>query len=547
MIEDLWYKNAVIYSLSVDSFMDSNADGMGDLPGIERRLDYLAGLGVTALWLTPFQPSPRRDHGYDITDYYGVDPKFGTLGDFVQLTHQARQRGIGVIMDLVVNHTSDQHPWFLAARRDRSSRYRDYYVWSETKPKVAHEGIIFEQHQEATWSHDPVAGAWYHHRFFDFQPDLNTENPAVQEEIQRVMGFWLQLGISGFRLDAVPFIIESGNGEDRAMRFEYLRHLNDFVRWRTGTGLLLAEANVPLDEHQHYFGREGDRMHMVFNFQVNQALFYAMASEDTEPLIFALRGTAQKPHFAQWASFLRNHDELDLGRLDDGCRQRVYEAFAPDPSMRLYDRGIRRRLAPMLKGDRRRLELAYSLMFSLPGTPVLRYGDEIGMGDDLRLPQRKAVRTTMQWTTDPHGGFTRAETSGVPAVSEGAFSYRHVNVATQLRDPGSLLNWMERMIRLRKACPEIGWGAYEVLDVGHRDVLALKFRWRCNELLLLHNFSAAPRNLRLRLDAPGGLLTSLLSQEQAQAGSDGAHHVALEGYGYRWLRLGPLLNVVYSC
>src|SRR5689334_19967139 len=383
MINDLWYKNAVIYCLSVATYMDSNGDGIGDFQGVMRRLDYLQGLGVTAIWLMPFQTSPGRDDGYDISDYYGVNPAYGTLGDFVEFTHGARQRGIRVIIDLVVNHTSDQHKWFQEARRDPKSRYRDWYVWSEKKPSNANEGLVFPGVQKSTWSYDQEARLWYFHRFYRFQPDLNTSNPHVQAEILKIMGFWIQLGVSGFRMDAVPFVISTKGPRVRkpVEQYDMLRSIREFLQWRQGDAIILAEANVLPETDMDYFGRAGDRMHMMFNFQVNQNLFYALAASDVRPLIKALKATKPRPATAQWGLFLRNHDELDLGRLTPEQREAVFAAFGPDKCMQLYDRGIRRRLAPMLGGDRRRLELAYSLMYTMPGTAVLRYGDELGMGD----------------------------------------------------------------------------------------------------------------------------------------------------------------------
>lgn len=390
MISDLWYKNAVIYCLSVGTYMDANGDGIGDFQGLMRRLDYLHGLGVTAIWLMPFQCSPGRDDGYDISDYYGVNPAYGTLGDFVEFTHAAKQRGIRVLIDLVVNHTSDEHPWFQGARRDPKSRYREWYIWSDKKPPRSEQGMVFPGVQKSTWTRDPVAKQWYFHRFYNFQPDLNTTNPAVQAEILKIMGFWIQLGVSGFRMDAVPFVISTKGADVTRPREQYdmLRAFREFLQWRVGDSIILAEANVLPRTDMQYFGDDGDRMHMMFNFQVNQNLFHALASSDTRPLVKAMQRTESRPASGQWGIFLRNHDELDLGRLTKAQREQVFQAFGPHKEDQLYDRGIRRRLAPMLGGDRRRLELAYSLMFTLPGTPVLRYGDELGMGDDLSLPER---------------------------------------------------------------------------------------------------------------------------------------------------------------
>jgi maltose alpha-D-glucosyltransferase / alpha-amylase len=545
MINDLWYKNAVIYCLSVGTYMDANGDGTGDFQGLMRRLDYLHGLGVTAIWLMPFQTSPCRDDGYDVADYYNVDPRYGTLGDFIEFTHGAKQRGIRVLIDLVVNHTSDQHPWFKQARSDPNSKYRNWYVWSKKKPSHANKGMVFPGVQKTTWSYDREAKAWYFHRFYDFQPDLNTSNPEVQAEILKIMGFWIQSGVSGFRMDAVPFIISTkGPGVRKPKeQFDMLRMFREFLQWRQGDCIVLAEANVLPETDMDYFGEDGDRMHMMFNFQVNQNLFYALAAADTRPLIKALKATKPRPATAQWGMFLRNHDELDLGRLQEKERQTVFEAFGPGEHMQLYDRGIRRRLAPMLGGDQRRLELAYSLMFTLPGTPVVRYGDELGMGDDLTLPERTCARTAMQWSDEPHGGFTKNAKPHTPVIDKGPYGYQHINAAIQRRDPESMLNWTERIIRMRKEVPEIGWGDFTVLKVRDPAVLALRYDWRNNSVLFLHNLHEQPREILVDPgvnSAHGKLLVNLLAEDHSRATESGKHRIMLEGYGYKWYRIGGL-------
>ena len=545
MINDLWYKNAVIYCLSVGTFMDANGDGIGDFQGLTRRLDYLHGLGITTIWLMPFQPSPCRDDGYDISDYYGVNSRHGTLGDFVEFTHGAEQRGIRVIMDLVVNHTSDRHPWFQEARRDPNSKYRDWYIWSDKKPPNAHKGMVFPGVQKSTWSYDKTARAWYFHRFYDFQPDLNTSNPHVQAEILKIMGFWIQLGVIGFRMDAVPFVISMKGPRVKkpVEQYDMLRSLREFLQWRAGDSIILAEANVLPETDMEYFGEDGDRMHMMFNFQVNQNLFYALAAADCRPLVRALKATKPRPATAQWGLFLRNHDELDLGRLIEEQRQRVFACFGPEKEMQLYERGIRRRLAPMLNGDRRRIELAYSLMFTLPGTPVIRYGDEIGMGDDLKLPERNCARTPMQWSTEPHAGFTKSDKPILPVISDGPYGYQHVNAAEQRRDPNSLLNWTERIIRMRKEVPEVGWGDFEVLSTRDPAILAIRYDWRNNSVLFVHNLDAIPREVEFSTGLRGTearVLVNLLTDVHSRAGDDGKHHLLIEAYGYRWYRVGGL-------
>jgi maltose alpha-D-glucosyltransferase / alpha-amylase len=435
MFADLWYRNSVFYNLDLETFQDSNGDGVGDFEGLSRRLDYLESLGINALWLGPFQPTPNRDNGYDISDYYGVDPRHGSSGDFVEFLNDARSRGIRVVIDLVVNHTSDRHPWFREARRSTSSQFHDWYVWSKKRPPNWKSGMVFPGVQERTWTYAKEVQKYYFHRFYDFQPDLNMEHPAVREEVRRIMGFWLALGVAGFRLDAVPFIIEkpsAGRGA-QPLRFEYLADMRRFVQWRVGDAALLGEANVAPEESHRYLSESG-RLHLMFNFWVNQHVFYALASADVRPLGKALRATRRLPATAQWAQFLRNHDELDLGRLTKEQRAAVFERFGPEKLMQLYDRGIRRRLAPML-GERQRLELAYSLMFSLPGTPVLYYGDEIGMGDDLTLPERHPVRTPMQWSSDHNAGFSTADKLVAPVVATGSYRYRRAS--TRRRSPRS--------------------------------------------------------------------------------------------------------------
>jgi maltose alpha-D-glucosyltransferase / alpha-amylase len=545
MINDLWYKNAIVYCLSVATYMDADGDGVGDFKGLMRRLDYLQGLGVTALWLMPFHSSPGRDGGYDVADYYSVDPKYGTLGDFVEFTQGCKQRGMRVLIDLVVNHTSNEHPWFREARHDPKSRYRDWYVWSKKKPKHAQDGVVFPGVQKSTWTYDQVAKSWYFHRFYDFQPDLNTSHPEVQAELLKIMGFWIQLGVSGFRMDAVPFVISTKGAEveEPVEQYDMLRAFREFLSWREGNAIVLAEANVLPKTDMEYFGVSGERLQMMFNFQVNQNLFYALATADSRPLAKALKFTKPRPATAQWGQFLRNHDELDLGRLSEEQRQAVFAAFAPDVNMQLYDRGIRRRLTPMLQGDRRRIELAYSLMMTLPGTPVIRYGDEIGMGDDLTLPERQSARTPMQWSTERQGGFSTNTRPILPVITGGAYGYEHVNVAEQRRDANSLLNWMERIIRMRKEVSEIGWGDFEVLRAGTPEVLAIRYDWRGNSVVVVHNLSATPCEISLSVGLPGeegSRLVNLLSSDHSAADESGKHRILLEAYGYRWYRAGGL-------
>lgn len=542
MIEGLWYKNCVIYSLDVETFLDTNGDGVGDFQGLTRRLDYLRYLGIDAIWLSPFHPSPNRDDGYDVTDYYGVHPRLGSAGDFVEFLHEANKQGFRVLMDLVANHTSNEHPWFKEACRSKDSPKRDWYVWSKKRPSNWNKGMVFPGVQDRTWSYEKTTREYYFHRFHHFQPDLNTTNPDVRREIERIVGYWLALGVSGFRVDAVPFLIEETvpGAKTAKQHFEYLRDLRQFLQWRKGDAVLLGEANVLPKEMLPYFGEDCTCIHMLFNFFVNQHLFYALATHDIAPLVRSIEATLDIPENAQWAHFLRNHDELDLGRLSDAQRARVFERFAPSPDMQLYDRGIRRRLGPML-GDRNREELAYSMLFALPGAPVIRFGDELRMGDDLKLKERYAVRTPMQWADEAHGGFTTGDTPVHPVIDEGVWSYRHVNVAAQRRDPDSFLNWMARMIRLRKECPEIGLGRCSLLETGSAHVLGLRYDWRGNTVITLHNFDERPHSARLRLqERDVERLSNLIAPTEVHIRKSGRFEIPLDALNYCWLRIGGL-------
>jgi maltose alpha-D-glucosyltransferase / alpha-amylase len=540
-VTERWYKQAVIYCVDVETFQDSDGDGIGDLRGLISRLDYLARLGVTCLWLNPVHPTPNRDDGYDVTDFYGVDPRIGSLGDFVELVHQCENRGLRLIIDLVVNHTSDEHPWFAAARASKDSPFRDWYVWAETKPPGAEDGVVFPGYQRGTWTYDRTAKQWYHHRFYDFQPDLNWSNPEVRAEVGRIVAFWLQLGVSGFRMDAAPFVIEEVHPDtaERRFVFEWLNDLRDHIAWRRGDAVVLAEANVDAAEIGHFFGPRGDRLQMMFNFQANPRFFLALARNSAVPLRTAIEASPAIPDNCTWATFLRNHDEVDLSRLQDSEREDCFAAFGPDPDMQLYGRGIRRRLAPMLGNDRRRIELAYVLQFTTPGTPVLRYGEEIGMGDDLSLPERNSIRTPMQWSDAPQAGFTSSDKPVRPVIAAGDFSYERVNVTAARSDPGSLLSWFERMLRTLRECPEFGTGAVTVLDARSDAVLALRYDCPTGSIVAVLNLADEPTEVRLGPLA--GTLTDpdlFADQDYEAAPADGAG-IELAGWGYRWLRLTP--------
>jgi trehalose synthase len=413
VVSDVWWKNAVFYCLDVETYLDADGDGCGDFPGLCDRMDYLSGLGVECVWLMPFMPSCQRDDGYDITDFYGVDPRLGTHGDLIETVRAARENGIRVIADLVVNHTSNAHPWFQDARGGRESAFHDFYVWSDEKPEEKPGDVVFPDRENSNWAFDQKAKQWYMHRFYSHQPDLNVANPEVRDEIAQTVGFWLEQGLSGFRVDAVPFLIDP-SGMDRAAHHDphkLLRDLRRFIGRRRGDAVLLGEVNLAPRQQREFFGDEdGDELHVVLSFSVNQAMFLAFAREDATPLRRALETLPPIPQDCQWANFVRNHDELTLDKLSEEERQEVFAAFGPEKDLQLYGRGLRCRLPTMLDGDERRIRLAYSLAFSLPGTPVLFYGEEIGMAENLEIDGRYSVRSPMQWSSEPQAA-SRRQTS----------------------------------------------------------------------------------------------------------------------------------------
>ncbi|HEY9004919.1 MAG TPA: alpha-amylase family protein [Ohtaekwangia sp.] len=532
----LWYKNAIIYTLDVEVFKDSDGDGVGDFKGLTSRIGYIDSLGTTVIWLAPFQPTPNRDDGYDISDYYGIDKRLGTLADFKDFLHAARERNIKVIMDLVVNHTSDKHPWFEDARKGKHTLHHNWYVWSDDRPSNYDKGMVFPGVQQSIWTFDASAHQYYYHRFYDFQPDLNMQNPAVKEEIKKVIRYWLHLGLDGFRLDGVPFFIEipEKKGDRFEHQFELLTEMHLLVDSINPQAVILGEANVLPKESKDFFGKDGNGMHMMFNFFVNQHLFYALASEQGKPLEKSLEETKAIPTSCAWGQFLRNHDELDLGRLSNKERQQVYDSFGPDKNMQLYDRGIRRRLAPMLNNDRQHLELAYSLLLSLPSTPVLRYGDEIEMGDDLSLKERLSVRTPMQWNNTKNADFTTNRKPVLPVIDAGIYSYQHVNVAASKLDNNSLLNWLRRMIALRKKHPEIAYGNWKIIKTNAPEVIAMLYTWQGKQLLVVHNLDDAPKHIAINID--GKTMKDLLHQAVYTA-----DNLSLIGHGYKWIEVSDRL------
>src|SRR5579884_786526 len=473
--DPLWYKDAIIYELHVRAFHDSNEDGMGDFRGLAQKLDYLQDLGVTAIWLLPFSPSPWRDDGYDISDYNDVHPAYGTLKDFHHFLREAHRRGLRVITEIVINHTSDQHPWFQRARRSPpGSKWRDFYVWSDTPEKYRNARIIFKDFESSNWSWDPVAKAYYWHRFYAHQPDLNFDSPHVREAVKGVADFWLAMGVDAFRLDAIPYLYEreGTNCENLPETHEFLKELRRHIDERHPGRMLLAEANQWPEDAIPYFGN-GDECHMSFHFPLMPRLFMAIRMEDRFPIIEILEQTPPLPANCQWAIFLRNHDELTLEMVTDDERDYMYRVFAHDRQMRI-NLGIRRRLAPLLGNDRRKIELMNALLFSMPGTPVIYYGDEIGMGDNIYLGDRNGVRTPMQWSADRNAGFSRANPQRLylPVIIDPEYHYETVNVEAQQNNSWSLLWWMKRMIEHRREYKAFGRGSIDFLTPSNRRVLA---------------------------------------------------------------------------
>ena len=542
---DLWWKSAVVYCIDVATFLDWNDDGIGDFEGLAHRMDYLHELGITCLWLMPFYPTPNKDDGYDVSDYYGVDPRLGDLGDFVEMMRMAKDRGIRVIIDLVVNHTSDRHPWFVEARKSKDNPYRDYYVWRDHPPRKKEE-LVFPDVEDSVWQLDERTGQYYLHHFYTFQPDLNVTNPKVRDEVAKIMGFWLELGVSGFRVDAVPFLIDpvgvkDANGE-LANPLDFLKSLRAFLGRRSGEAIMLGEANLPRPDQVEYFGGpDGDGLTMQFDFIGMQRLYLSLARHDPAPLVEALASRPQIAIESQWANFVRNHDELTLDKLSDAERQEVFDAFGPEPEMQVYGRGIIRRLPTMLEGDPRRIRMTYSLMFSLPGTPVLFYGEELGMGEHLPIGDRTSVRTPMQWSDGPNGGFSDTNARRlVRPVVKGGYGPEHVNASSQRHDPDSLLHFMRTLVARYRASAEMGWGELAILKHDAPGVLAHSLTGAEGRMVALHNFVGDPANVRFTLpDATNEhrLVDLLVDGITLRPDADGVTELAMDGYGYRWFRV----------
>ncbi|MGC1308013.1 MAG: maltose alpha-D-glucosyltransferase [Phormidesmis sp.] len=540
----LWFKNAIIYEVPVRAFADSNGDGIGDFRGLTERLDYLQELGVTALWILPFFPSPLRDDGYDISDYMSVNPIYGTLDDFKEFMAAAHQRDIRVIIELIVNHTSDQHPWFQRARMaPAGSPERDFYVWSDDADKYKGTRIIFQDFETSNWTWDPVAKAYYWHRFYSHQPDLNYDNPVVQQAVFDVLDFWLELGVDGLRMDAVPYLYEreGTNCENLDETHDFLKKMRKYVDDRHEGRMLLAEANQWPEDAAAYYG-DGDECHMNFHFPLMPRLFMSLRMEDNFPIIDILQQTPEIPENCQWGLFLRNHDELTLEMVTDEDRDYMYRVYAQDQEMRI-NLGIRRRLVPLLENDRRQIELLNGLLLSLPGTPVLYYGDEIGMGDNVYLGDRNGVRTPMQWSPDRNAGFSPANPHKLylPLIVDSEYHYTTINVEAQRATPNSLLNWTKRLISTRKRYQAFGWGDFHLLSVDNRKVLAFTRTYEDEEILVVANLSRFVQGVHLDLSLfKGRLLVEIFGRtEFPPVGDEGSYFISLSPYAFYWFALKP--------
>ncbi|HET6178804.1 MAG TPA: maltose alpha-D-glucosyltransferase [Candidatus Sulfotelmatobacter sp.] len=535
-----WYKDAIIYQVHVRAFSDSNGDGIGDFQGLAQRLDYIQELGVNAIWLMPFFPSPLRDDGYDISDYRSVHPSYGTLEDFKTFLSNAHDRGVRVIIELVANHTSDQHPWFLESRSSQDNPKRDWYVWSDTDARYRGTRIIFLDTELSNWAWDPVSKSYYWHRFFSHQPDLNFDNPAVREEMWSVMKFWLDLGVDGFRLDAVPYLIEreGTSCENLPETHEVIRELRKKVDEQFPGAMLLAEANQWPADLRQYFGN-GDEFHMAFHFPLMPRMFMGLKLEDRKPITEILQQTPEIPASCQWCLFLRNHDELTLEMVTDMERDYMYDIYARNKSMRL-NLGIRRRLAPLLDNDRRRIELMNGMLMSLPGTPIIYYGDEIGMGDNIYLGDRNGVRTPMQWSGGWNGGFSGADPESLysPPILNPVYGYQAVNVLSQKRTEHSLFSWMKHIMGIRRASPVFGSGSIEFLYPANHRVLAYVRQLGKETVLVVNNLSSAAQAVELDLRRyKGNILIEMFGKNIFPRVGDLPYLLTMGPYQFYWFRL----------
>lgn len=538
-----WYKNAIIYQIDTAYFMDSNNDGIGDLGGVVKHLDYIRGIGATAIWLTPFYLTPFRDNGYDVKDHLQIDPRFGDVADMVLMLEQAEELGLRVIIELILQHTSREHTWFQEARINRNSRYRDYYIWADEPPKND-DAPMFPGVENSVWSWDDSAQQYYRHMFYHHEPDLNLACPALIKEIERIIVYWLRLGVSGFRLDAASHMVkQAGKGEIKK-GFTLLNHLRDFVGLRKPDTIFLGEVDVPPEQYRDYFG-DNDRLHMILSFTLNKHMFLAFARKDARPLEKAIEAIPLPPLRACLANWLRNHDELDLGDLSQAEQKEVIGAFGPAPEMYLYQRGLRRRLAPMFDNDTPRLAMAYAVLFSLPGTPIIRYGDEIGMGENLALSERNAVRTPMQWSGAENAGFSEVASDKLiaPVMTRGPYRHSLVNVSKSQIEECSLLHLISRMARTRLGCKAIGSGRWKIMKTQSPSILAIRYDNDGEALLMITNLS--DKKAQVSIDEPDlMMLTELLGdKEYAKTGRIKTPcRFPVNGYGYRWFTLSKVTS-----
>jgi maltose alpha-D-glucosyltransferase / alpha-amylase len=536
----LWYKDAIIYQVHVRTFYDSNGDGIGDFQGLEQKLDYLQELGINAIWLMPFFPSPLRDDGYDIADYYSVHSSYGTLDDFRKFLKAAHDRGIRVIIEMVLNHTSEQHPWFQESRSSQDNPRRDWYVWSDTDTRYKGARIIFLDTEMSNWAWDPISKSYYWHRFFSHQPDLNYDNPAVRQEMWNVMKFWLEMGVDAFRLDAVPYLVEreGTSCENLPETHEILKDLRRKLDKEFPGRMLLAEANQWPADLRPYFG-EGDEFHMAFHFPLMPRMFMGVKLEDRKPITEILQQTPEIPPSCQWCLFLRNHDELTLEMVKDLERDYMYDAYAQNKTMRI-NVGIRRRLAPLLDNDRRRIELMNGILMSLPGTPIIYYGDEIGMGDNINLGDRNGVRTPMQWSGGWNGGFSGADPESLyaPLILNPVYGYQAVNVLSQKRSEHSLLSWMRRIIAVRRSTGVFGKGSIEFLYPANHRVLAYVRQVGKETVLAVNNLSSAAQAVELDLRKyKGNILIEMFGKNIFPRVGELPYLLTMGPYQFYWFRL----------
>ncbi|MEX2336646.1 MAG: alpha-amylase family protein [Fulvivirga sp.] len=535
-----WFKNTTIYCLEVDAFQDGNGDGCGDFKGLVDRMEYLSTIGVETLWILPIFKTPNKDNGYDVSDYFVINENLGNLGEFTEVLARAEEFSIRIILDLPLNHTSDQHPWFQASREDINSKYRNYYIWTKEKPQEPEEKLIFGDQQGGNWKYDEVAEAYFYHTFYDFQPDLNYDNLEVRKEVRRVMHFWLRVGISGFRIDALPHIIRSKGSNIIRNQKKIIREFRQFMEEISCEAVLIGETDVEPEKYKDFFGRD-NKFQMLLNFYLSSYIFSALAKKKKSPIEYALDMLPRANSFQQYVNFLRNHDELDLERLNESERKEVFDAFGPKDNMQIFGRGIRRRLAPMLNNDRRLLELGYSILFSMPGSPVIRYGDELGMGDDLSQEGRNSVRTVMQWSNEDNAGFSSAPEKKLvkPVIKDKVYGKDNLNVELQFKEEGSLLNWIIKLIRMRRKCLEFGRGKYHIIDSGHEAVLAHYSKLENEIALAVHNLSEEEVTVEINLGDDnvkrlvhcfGDKVYDLLEDQQEK------WKIMLSPFGYRWFQ-----------